>query len=92
MLTVFAWILSALGIAASYIFLLGAAMSMVPQKLSIPKAMGLAALPAIVIMGTSWTIWKGGQPIGKNLLLFGIPFLLAIVTLIMIIPPSKSPR
>ena len=92
MVAVFSWILSVLGIVITYTFLLGAAMSTVPQKLNLPTAMGLAVLPAIVIIGASWTFWKGSQPMGKNVLLLGVPFLLAIITLIMIGGSVKLPR
>jgi hypothetical protein len=92
MLAVFAWILSILGIAVTYIFLLGAAMSTVPQKLNVPSAIALAILPVVVLIGVGWALWKGAQPIGKGLLLYGVPGLLSVITLFMIVTSVKLPR
>lgn len=92
MAAAFSWILSVLGIAIAYIFLLGAAMSTVPQKLTLPTALGLAILPTIVLVGVILVLWKGSQPVGKNILLHGIPFVLAVVTLIMLGGSVKFPQ
>ena len=92
MIAAFAWILSILGITITYIFLLGAAMSTVPQSLNLPTALGLALLPATVLIGAGWTFWTGRQLIGKVLLLYGVPCLLSLVTLFMIGTSVKLPR
>lgn len=92
MLVAVSWILSLLGIATTYIFLLGAAMSTVPQKLNFGSALGLAILPVIALFAAVWTFWKGSQPIGRNILIFGVPCLLAIATLLMIASSVKLPK
>ncbi|MEM9015913.1 MAG: hypothetical protein AAGC68_02785 [Verrucomicrobiota bacterium] len=91
MLAVFAWILSIVGIAVTFVYLLGAAMSTVPQKVTLLSAITLAILPLLVLAGAGWGFSKGSQ-IGKSFLRFGIPFLISIVTLVMIGSSVKLPR
>ena len=81
-----AWILSLLGLAVSWIIMLGHAMTTVPSKLSVVPALGLSLLPVAGLLIVIWGIKSAPpQKIGNAFLIYTLPGLISLFTLLSIV-------